>query len=155
MLTSNLWCILIMFLSNLPVEVVFDMNAFDPNTDLREHPDIHRAPPVWTGSPQYGTHEGNYVLYYPHAKHIRISTPMHEKPYETLLCLGFTPEQILSAKRLPNQAPGIPYSYDIKTHQRTYRVHLSHFEEWLGGPAFTHGRGADAVHIYWDFDTGE
>lgn len=149
MFTSNLWCILIMFLSNLPVEVVFDMNAFDPNTDLREHPDIHRAPPVWTGSPQYGTHAGNYVLYYPHAKHIRISTPMHETPYETLLCLGFTPKQILSAKRIPSQHR---YGYEIKTHQRTYRVHLSHFEEWLGGPDFLHGRGTDAVFVYWDID---
>ncbi len=154
MLTSNLWCILIMFLSNLPVEVVFDMNAFDPNEDLREHPDIHWAPPVWTTSPQYRTREG-YILYYPHAKVIRISTPMHDTPYETLLCLGFTPEQILSAKRIATQSQDTPYGYEIKTHQRTYRAYLSHFEEWLGGPDFLHGRGADCVFLYWDFDTDE
>ena len=57
MLTSNLWYILIAFLSSLQVEVVFDMNQFDPNTDLREHPDIRRGPPVWVDSPQYRTRE--------------------------------------------------------------------------------------------------
>ena len=154
MLTSNLWCILIMFLSNLPVEVVFDMNKFDPNTDLREHPDIHWAPPAWTNSAQYRTREG-WILYYPHAKLIRISTPMHETPYETLLCLGFTPEQILSAKRMPDPSGHPPYSYEIKTHQRAYRVELSRFEEYLGGPDFLHGRGVDSVSIYWDYDTDE
>ena len=154
MLFPNLWCILIMCLSALPVEAVFDMNAFDPNTDLREHPDIHRAPPVWTNSPQYGTREG-YVLYYPASKHIRISTPMHDTPYETLLCLGFTPEQILSAKRIPSRFEGNPHSYEIKTHHRRYKVYLSYFEEWLGGPDFLHGRGADSVRVNWDFDTEE
>lgn len=154
MLTSNLWYILIAFLSSLQVEVVFDMNEFDPNTDLREHPDIRRGPPVWVDSPQYNT-RNSYVKYYPRAKLIRIGTPMHETPYETLLCLGFTPEQILSAKWTPDQSLDNPYSYEIKTDQRTYRVRLSHFEEYLGGPDFLHGRGADSVSIYWDFDTDE
>lgn len=67
---------------------------------------------------------------------------MYNTVYETLICIGFTPEQIASAKRISSTRD----LYEVSTPARTYKVGLARFEEDLG-----HGRGYDRAIVYWDY----
>ena len=132
---------------NTSIEIVFDINKLDLN-NARGHPDIAYAPPLhYPGEPLVFSTKGGYpVRFFLLGKQLDIGCPMYNTVYETLMCIGFTPEQILSAKRISTDV------YEISTPARTYKAHLSRFEEYLGGPKFLHGRGYDTVVLYWDYE---
>jgi len=127
------------------VEVYFDINQLDVN-DVASHPafsGIHPYPyngvyfDFSTPSGHWGHYEGGNYL--------KITGAMYDSTYKTLLGLGFTHWQILTAKKEfvePND--GDPH-HELKVGDRVYTVLFGRFEQNLGN-----GIGIDRVAISWD-----
>ena len=126
------------------VEVYFDINRLDVN-DVASHPSFNLIDlyPVGGGF-DFGTPSGHWGRYHG-GKYLKISCAMYNSTYKTLLGLGFTHGQILTAKKEfiePND--GDP-NHKLKVGDRLYSVSFGRFEQNLGN-----GIGIDRAVISWD-----
>ncbi len=127
------------------VEVYFDINRLDVN-DVASHPSFSliNLYPVGGGF-DFWTPAGYWGRYRPEEKIVKISCAMYDSTYKTLLGLGFTHWQILTAKKEfiePND--GDP-NHKLKVGGRIYSVSFGRFEQNLGN-----GIGIDRAVISWD-----
>ena len=136
------------FADNIPnanFEVVFDINKFEDG-NLRGYPDITYAPLPNRNSDWFSVKNRSSVRYYPPIAfdyhELNISCPALKSPYHAFRWVGFTHEQILTARHIASHADHD--IYEIKTSTRDCKVNLSRFEQFLG-----HGRGYDWVSIRW------
>ena len=134
----------VVFYNLSKVEVYFDINQLDVN-NVASHPAFSEINPYpaggafdfWTPSGHWGRYHGG--------KYLKISCAMYDSTYKTLLGLGFTHWQILTAKKEfiePND--GDP-NHKLKVEDRIYSVSFGRFEQNLGN-----GIGIDRAVIGWD-----
>ena len=129
------------------IEFYFDINQLDVN-DVASHPSFRSINfyPVgggfdfWTSSPT-----GHWGRYNPDEKYLTISCPMHDSTYRTLLGLGFTPQQILFAKKKFHEPDDEDPVYTLKVGDRVYTVGFGRSEQFLGN-----GIGIDTAVIGWE-----
>ena len=129
------------------VEVYFDINKLDVN-DVASHPSFSEINPYpaeggyfdfWTLSPtgHWGRYRGG--------KYLNISCAMYDSTYKTLLGLGFTHWQILTAKKEFTEPNDGDPDHKLKVGDRIYAVSFGRFEQNLGN-----GIGIDRAAISWD-----
>ena len=130
---------------NANFRVIFDINKFEDG-NLRDYPDLTYAPPLNHNSDWFAVNGGS-VRYHPLSEyhdshHLQISCHKLQSPYHIFRWVGFTHEQILTARHIASH--GDHDVYEIKTATRDCKVTFSRFEQFLG-----HERGYDWVTIRW------
>ena len=134
----------ILFYHLSTIEFYFDVNKLNVE-NMASHPQIFMEKFYPNGDFNCRTPSGHWGRYHHAEKVLVISCPMHDSTFKTLMGLGFTPLQILFAKKEFHDPDDEDPVYELKVGDRIYTVGFGRIEQFLGN-----GIGIDRAGISWD-----